>query len=156
MGQMSSVAEAGETRRGNLVTLNIQQSVIFALSKANQRCCAVFKEEFRGHGLTPPQFIVLSVLWKTDGLSTPALSKSTGIDRSTMAGIIDRLQGAGLLVREPSADDRRSHRIMLTGLGRNLQEELCEAVSRVRRKISERISPAEYRELKVLLNKLFR
>jgi MarR family transcriptional regulator, lower aerobic nicotinate degradation pathway regulator len=133
---------------------DIEQSVVFALSKASQRVSAVFKEEFKDYGITPGQFILLAMLWKTDGLSLQELTKRTRIDRTTLGGITDRLEGAGFLVRKTSAEDHRAHQVWLTDQGRFFERDLGLAAYRVRRKISERLAPAEYKQLKLLLNKL--
>lgn len=133
---------------------DIEHSVGFALSKANQRVSAVFKEEFKDYGITPRQFILLAILWKTDGLSQIALSKKTDIDRTTIGGIIDRLEKAEFLERRPSPEDRRAQLVWLTDKGRDLEEDLCRAANRVRGRIAERILPGEYKLVKRLLDKL--
>ncbi|HLO25708.1 MAG TPA: MarR family transcriptional regulator [Geobacteraceae bacterium] len=133
---------------------DIEQSVGFALSKANQRVSAVFKEEFKDYCITPRQFILLAILWKTDGLSQIALSKKTDIDRTTIGGIIDRLEKAEFLERRPSPEDRRAHLVWLTDKGRCLEDDLCRAANRVRGRIAERILPGEYKQVKRLLDKL--
>ena len=133
---------------------DIEQSVVFALSKATQRVSVVFREEFKECCLTPPQFILMAILWKTDGLSQSELSKRTKIDRSTLGGIIDRLEEAECIERKPAPEDRRAHRVWLTGKGRCLEEGLGRAAYRVRHRIDERLIPGEYKQLKRLLNKL--
>ncbi len=133
---------------------DIEQSVVFALSKANQRIAAVFREEFKDHCVTPRQFILLAMLWKTDGLSQVELSQKTEVDRTTLVGIIDRLEEAGLLERRSCPKDRRSHRVWLTNKGRCLEEDLAAAADKVREKIVERMLPGEYKQLRQLLNRL--
>lgn len=133
---------------------DLEQSLGFALSKANQCVSAIFREEFKDYCITPRQFILLAILWKTDGLSQIELSKKTEIDRTTMGGIIDRLEKAELLERKPSTEDRRAHRVWLTDKGRCLEGDLCQAAYRVRDRIAEQIIPGEYKQLEHLLNKL--
>jgi MarR family transcriptional regulator, lower aerobic nicotinate degradation pathway regulator len=133
---------------------DIQQSVGFSLAKAHQRISAVFKEEFKEYGITQQQFILLAILWKTDGLSQVELSRKTKIDRTTMTGIVDRLEKAEILERRPSAEDRRAHRIWLTEKGKCLEEDLYRAACRVRDRFAEWIMLGEYEQLKRLLNKL--
>ena len=134
--------------------LDIEQSVVFALSKATQRVSAVFREEFKEYCITPPQFILMAILWKTNGLSQHELSKRTRIDRTTLGGIIDRLEEAEFIERRPSPEDLRIHRVWLRDKGRCLEQYLCHTVYRVRHRIAERLIPGEYKQLKRLLNKL--
>jgi DNA-binding MarR family transcriptional regulator len=139
---------------GESSMFDIEQSVGFALAKAHQRFSAVLKEELKDHCITPRQFILLAMLWKTDGLTQIELSKKSDIDRTTLVGIIDRLEKAELLERKPSPEDRRAHLIRLTDKGRCLEQRLAGTVSRIRDRIEKRIVPEEYRQLNQLLNKL--
>jgi MarR family transcriptional regulator, lower aerobic nicotinate degradation pathway regulator len=134
---------------------DIEQSVIFALSKASQRIWAVFREEFQEYGLTPPQYILLAILWKTENVSQIELAKRSRIDRSTLGGIIERMERGGLVEREPSPEDPRANRVRLSEKGRALfEQEISQAAYRVRSRIDRRLVPAEYKQLKQLLNKL--
>lgn len=133
---------------------DIEQSVGFALSKANQRIAAAFREELNEHCITPRQFILLAILWKTEGLSQVELSRKIEVDRTTLVGIIDRLEEAGFLERRPCPRDRRAHRVWLTERGRGLEDDLAAAVDRVRERIAERMLPDEYKQLRQLLNRL--
>lgn len=134
---------------------DIEQTVVFAVSKASQRIFAVFREEFQEYGLTPPQYIVLAILWKSDDVSQIELAKRSRVDRTTLSGIIDRMEKAGLVEREPSLEDPRANRVRLSEKGRaHFEQEFSRAAFRVRRRIAERLVPGEYRQLKQLLNKL--
>ncbi|HEX8992963.1 MAG TPA: MarR family transcriptional regulator, partial [Anaerolineales bacterium] len=124
---------------------NIEQSVTFMLSKAIQGVSAVFNEELKGHGITPRQFMLLAILWKTDGLCQTELARRAGIDKATMGGIIDRLEKAEFLERRPSPDDRRTHEVWLSHKGRCLEEDLCHAACRARDRIRGLMLPGEYR-----------
>src|ERR1039457_96642 len=72
--------------------IDIEKSVGFLLAKAYQRACALFKEEFDHYDLTPQQFGLLAFLWIENGLSQTELSARSQIDRTTVGGIIDRLE----------------------------------------------------------------
>ena len=50
-------------------------------------------------GLTPRQLAVLITVSQTEGQSQTGLVERTGIDRSTMADIVRRMQRKGLLKR---------------------------------------------------------
>ena len=78
--------------------LEIDKSVGFLLAKAYQRACAMFKEAFDQHDLTPQQFGLLGFLWQEDGLSQTELSARSQIDRTTMGGLIHLLLVAAVIV----------------------------------------------------------
>ncbi|MBI5657000.1 MAG: MarR family transcriptional regulator [Geobacter sp.] len=108
----------------------IEKSIGFLLAKAYQRAGALFKEELDPFGLTPRQFSLLAFLWQQDELSQVELSERSQIDRTTICGLIDRLEKQELVERRPNPHDRRSYLISLTPRGRELEEPLCAAADR--------------------------
>ncbi len=133
---------------------DVEKSVGFLLAKAHQRLYAFFRQELAGYGITPPQFALLAFLWKQDGLSQVELSEKTEVDRTTIGGLVDRLEKAGLVERYPSPVDRRAHLVYLTAKGRSLEEELGRIALRVRCRYTAALAPAEYDNLCELLEKL--
>jgi len=136
------------------MTFDVERSVGFLLAKAYQQVVSLYKEEFASYEITPQQFILLACLWELGSASQADLSKKTQIDRTTIVGIVDRLEEKGLVERQPHPGDRRVHRIILTISGRELEKELCVAANRVRNKIETRILPGEYKTLGRLLKRL--
>jgi len=134
--------------------IEIEKSIGFLLAKAYQRACAVFKEEFGEEDLTPQQFGLLAFLWQKDGLSQKELSEKSQIDRTTIGGIIDRLEKENLVERRPHPDDRRAYQVYLTDKGRSLEEELCVVADRVLRKVTSPLTEEEHQTLIRLLTKL--
>ncbi|HEY5975009.1 MAG TPA: MarR family transcriptional regulator [Geobacteraceae bacterium] len=134
--------------------LEIDKSVGFLLAKAYQRACAMFKEAFDQHDLTPQQFGLLGFLWLEDGLSQTELSARSQIDRTTMGGLIDRLAKEGLVERLPHPDDRRAYRICLTERGKARQQELTPLALQVQDRFVARLSATELAQLKIILEKL--
>lgn len=136
--------------------VDIEKSLGFLLSKAYQRACAIFKEEFGDYDLTPQQFGLLGFLWQKDGLSQAELSERSQIDRTTMGGLIDRLGKEGLVKRLPHPEDRRAYCIRLTEKGKALEAELAPLANRALERFTARITDEEHETLKRLLEKLRR
>jgi DNA-binding MarR family transcriptional regulator len=67
--------------------------------------------------VTLRQFAVLAAIDEEPGLSQSALVRATGIDRSTLADMMNRLAKRGLVVRTPSASDARAYSVKLTKTG---------------------------------------
>jgi DNA-binding MarR family transcriptional regulator len=132
----------------------ISTSIGFLLAKAYQRACALYKEKFGRYDLTPQQFGLLRFLWEKDGLTQVELSNRSQIDRTTIGGLIDRLEHAGLLVRMPHPEDRRAYRISLTEAGKNLEKELTPLAEELHRAIVAPLSPEEIVSLTTILQKL--
>jgi len=132
----------------------VSKSIGFLLSKAYQRACALYKEKFGKFDLTPQQFGLLRFLWEEDGITQVELSSRSMIDRTTIGGLIDRLEQAGLLKRLPHPEDRRAYRISLTDAGRSLEGELSPRAEELHKAILEPLSADEVRTLLTILQKL--
>jgi DNA-binding MarR family transcriptional regulator len=132
----------------------IDRSVGFLLAKAYQRACALYKEQFDAYDITPQQFGLLRFLWEEDGLTQVELSNRSQIDRTTIGGLIDRLEHSGLVQRLPHPDDRRAYRICLTESGRRLQEELIPLGEELHRRILAPLTSDEAKTLVTILQKL--
>lgn len=142
------------TKAPEQIRIDIGKSVGFLLAKAYQRACLLFKEEFEGYDLTPQQFGLLGFLWQQDGLTQAELSAKSAIDRTTMGGLIDRLEKEGLVARRTHPDDRRAYRICLTGKGKALEPELTPLAERAQRKLIAKLDQQELDTLKSLLEKI--
>ena len=134
--------------------IDIEKSVGFLLAKAYQRGCATFKEHFDRYDLTPQQFGLLAFLWIEDGLSQAELSARSQIDRTTMGGLVDRLEKEGLVARRPHPEDRRAYQVYLTGRGRAMEDELCTLSIRSHETFTAKLSDRERETLVRLLEKL--
>jgi DNA-binding MarR family transcriptional regulator len=134
--------------------IDIEKSVGFLLAKAYQRGCAIFKEEFDNYDLTPQQFGLLAFLWIEDGLSQTELSVRSQIDRTTMGGIVDRLEKEGLVERCHHPEDRRAYQVFLTDRGRAMEDELCPLAVRAQARVNAPLTPEEQATLVRLLEKI--
>lgn len=94
------------------------------------------------YGLTLQQWVILSALWRRDGLLVTEISDYVGNNAPAASRIIDRMVERGLLEREPSESDRRAVQINLTKKGRAL-DHLALFYEEVNQKLLEGISEAE-------------
>jgi DNA-binding MarR family transcriptional regulator len=70
-----------------------------------------------GDNVTLRQFAVLAAIAEAPGLSQVELVRATGIDRSTLADMINRMESRGLVERTPSQVDGRAHAVHLAPAG---------------------------------------
>lgn len=104
----------------------------------------VFGEVGREQGLTPQQAQLLCVLIERP-VGMTELSRSLHLERSSLSGLVDRVEGRGLVVRIRDERDRRAWRIALTPSGRDLGEVThAEVVARLDR-YAESVSAADRR-----------
>src|SRR6185369_13805919 len=97
---------------------------------------------------------LLAFLWQADGLSQAELSNKSQIDRTTMGGIVDRLEKEGLVERRPHPDDRRAYQVFLTKRGKALEYQLTDMAGRVLRKVTSPLTEQEHETLIRLLTKI--
>ena len=133
---------------------DINSSIGFLLSKAYQRAWAILREEIESYELTPPQFALLAFLWQQDGLTQVELSEKGQIDRTTLGGLIDRLEKTGLVERRPHPRDRRAHMVHLTERGRELERPLSDCAGRSLERFTAGLSSQEISELRRMLEVL--
>jgi DNA-binding MarR family transcriptional regulator len=70
--------------------------------------------------LRPAQYSVLVVIDANPGLSQADISGLLGIERARIVRLLDKLEKRGLIKREPSPNDRRSHALHLTRDGQKI------------------------------------
>ena len=76
------------------------------------------------HGLTYPQYLVLTLLWERDGRSLGELGQVLDLKSSTLTPVLKRLDAAGLVLRRRERGDERRVRVTLTRAGREMREAL--------------------------------
>ena len=80
--------------------------------------------EMRQWDLTVPQADVIFALGNTEGMTFKQLGEMTLITKGTLTGVVDRLEGKGLVKRVPSEEDRRRTLAVLTDEGVHVFEEI--------------------------------
>lgn len=66
------------------------------------------------HNLTVPQLMVLKELYGHPDMTLKELSERVGLAKSTVCGIVDRLEIHGAVVRVRDSEDRRTVKISLS------------------------------------------
>jgi MarR family transcriptional regulator, temperature-dependent positive regulator of motility len=95
----------------------LTQSTSHLLHRAQQMAADAFARAYPGDDLTFRQFAVLAAVSETPGVSQSDLVRATGIDRSTLADMIARMEKKNLLSREASKSDGRAKSVKLTAKG---------------------------------------
>jgi len=126
---------------------NVEKSIGFLLAKAYQRTFALFREELEEFDLTPPQYAILAFLWQQDGLTQVELSEKSQVDRTTIGGLIDRLEKLGMVERHTHPHDRRAYQIRLTQRGKSLEPQLRECSKNALAKLTSGLNDNDIAEL---------
>jgi DNA-binding MarR family transcriptional regulator len=96
--------------------------VWFRLVRLESRLQSAVAERLREIGLSVPQCDVLTTLTEAEGVSQQALAERLYVTKGNISGLLDRLEGAGLVERRSIAADRRQYAIYLTAEGRAAAE----------------------------------
>ncbi|WP_104103770.1 MarR family winged helix-turn-helix transcriptional regulator [Arthrobacter sp. 08Y14] len=133
---------------------SLHRQVCFSLYSASRAATAVYRPLLDQLGLTYPQYLVLTVLWDSDGVSVRDLGRSLELDSGTLSPLLKRLEAAGLVVRRRSSADERRVDIHLTENGRALQAKALDLPQRVAEAAG--LEPEELQALQETLAKVTR
>jgi MarR family transcriptional regulator, organic hydroperoxide resistance regulator len=105
--------------------------------------------------VTPAQAGILFLLTEKDGRTMSELSKILSIDNSTITGLVNRLEKAGLVRRDASPHDRRTSHVFVTTEGVREMEKARRVIKKVNREIMEGFSVEELASFKKILRSFF-
>ena len=97
----------------------------------------------RDLGVSQGEAHVLAHLWDAGPCTVGRLHAAFAHRRSTLTGILDRLEAAGLVRRELRPADRRSFLVTLTPRGRSRARRVRAALGELEARVARRVSPAE-------------
>lgn len=114
-----------------IVPSSYEVDLLFQLSWASHALATEQTAALAGLGITPRAHCALYKAVEGGVMTQSQLAEACGLDKTTMVALMDRLEGDGLAVRKPSADDRRARIISVTQKGRRLLVRANRIVSRV-------------------------
>ena len=106
------------------------------LSQVHQVCGRVWNRILRENNMADLEGArgrIIFALWGNDGVPIKTLCEKTSLDKSTLTGIIDRLERDGYIERKPSETDKRYTLISLTGK----EQEFAKNVQKVSDQMNE-------------------
>src|SRR5271156_6032808 len=113
-----------------------------ALAQMSFTLMAVLTEVAAEHDLSPTQLRVLGILREREPTMAD-LATFTGLERSTVSGLIDRAARRGLVVKTADPHDGRSVRVTLTERARRLVPEVTAAIADRIKPLTGHLSAAE-------------
>ena len=113
------------------------------IRRLQQMAVAVFLQETQGFGITPVQYGALLTVQRQPGLDQRSLANLMGLDTSTTAGVVDRLEARGLLRRSASTTDRRVKLLGITEDGAALLADMQPQVAAAQARMLAPLTDAE-------------
>ena len=126
----------------------------FLIRRLHQIHVAMFMEEFKSTNITPVQYGLMTAVAALPGLDQTTLGQEVGLDRTTTADVIKRLEARGLLERSFDPSDRRIRTVLLTAEGKAAVTELHGQMTNAQERLLEPLRPAEKAMLLDLMRRL--
>ena len=117
--------------------------MVLALQRATHHTLHVLSAALADLSLSAAEINALANLGEGRTLSVRQLSERTGTRASTLTGLLDRLESRGYLERELDPADRRSFRLPLTDLGREMAARVLAAIADLEREALSGLDPAQ-------------
>jgi DNA-binding MarR family transcriptional regulator len=142
---MPNEAELGPALSGRLAYL--LKRAFFALE-------ALHEEHMASSGVNARGLAVLLLLDAHEPDSQQQAASRLGVDRTTMVGLLDALEGQGLIERRPDAADRRRNVLALTDRGRATLDEATRASDAAEQDLLRELDADEAQHLRELLRRI--
>jgi DNA-binding MarR family transcriptional regulator len=107
--------------------LKLDHQLCFALYAASHALTKAYRNALEKSGLTYAQYLVMLVLWDSNGVSLNYIAQKLGLNSATLTPMLKRLEAARFIERTRSAQDERTLEIKLTEIGSNLRHEVAKA-----------------------------
>jgi DNA-binding MarR family transcriptional regulator len=101
--------------------LALDRQLCFAIYSTSLAMTKLYKPQLEPLGLTYPQYLVMLVLWETDGIGVSQLGERLALDSGTLTPLLKRLEACGLVQRLRDTADERRVLLQLTAAGRALR-----------------------------------
>ena len=108
-------------------------------------------EEFNG-----AQGRILYILWQEDNLPIVELSRRTGLAKTTLTGMLDRMEEKGILERRFDKKDRRQVRIVLSDKARELNDKYNQVSDAMNERFYRGFTDSEIKQFEETLERILR
>ena len=99
------------------VAMAVDDMLCFAAYSANLAFNRFYKPLLDRMGLTYPQFLAMTLLWREDDQTVGRLGEQLFLESNTLTPLIKRLEAARLVTRARDRADERVVRVSLTDAG---------------------------------------
>ncbi|WP_413283100.1 MarR family winged helix-turn-helix transcriptional regulator [Vibrio sp. MA40-2] len=132
--------------------LELDNQVCFPLYSAANAIVRAYRPLLTEIDLTYSQYLVMMVLWQTNGINVKELGARLYLDSGTLTPLLKRLEGKGLVSRTRGLEDERVRMLTLTKQGTELKNQALAVPNGMMCKLNMDVE--ELIELKRLCEKL--
>jgi len=134
--------------------LKLQNQLCFPFYAVSRLITRAYQDDLDALGITYPQYLVLMILWKKDGVSINEIADKLILNTNTITPLLKRMEAMGLLNREQSKSDQRKVIVSLTDKGDEMQNKAAEIPNRMMQKLEIEPNENQLEELLILKNQL--
>ncbi len=138
--------------------LPFDKSFAYTLTRAASRFRTELAQNFASNGfvdVTPDYWIILEWLSDEDNITLGQLAKRASKDNASITRIVGGMERNDLVVRTPSANDKRSFQISMSKYAKSIYEKLKQIEEDTLKNATNGLSPIEVKELTRMLNHLY-
>lgn len=134
--------------------LGFQDYISIKIHKTDLLLTSFIKTKLETFNLAPEQNLIMMLLWEKDGLTQNQLVQRLTKDKTNIARMASNLEQKGFIYRSHSDEDKRSIRLFLTPVGKQLGEEVIPVAEAFNKTVCEGLTRDELIELERLLSKI--
>lgn len=139
----------------NYEQLKLGNQFCFPVYAASRLITREYQPYLDGLGITYPQYLVLLVLWESDGMTVNDIAHKLILNTNTVTPLLKRMESVGLLKRRRSGEDERKVEVYLTPEGIRMREAAASIPEKLVRGIhSGNLNLEEMVEIRDKLNQL--
>lgn len=101
--------------------LKLSNQLCFPIYAASRLITREYQPHLEKLGITYPQYLVLMVLWETDGITINDISKKLILNTNTLTPLLKRMEAQDIIIRKRSDKDERKVLIGLTKKGHEMK-----------------------------------
>jgi DNA-binding MarR family transcriptional regulator len=126
----------------------------YRLKRALKALDALHERHLAPFGINARELAVLQFLDGREPESQQQAAARLGVDRTTMVGMLDALEGKSLVARRPDPEDRRRNVIVLTNAGRETLQAATEASDAAEQELLAPLDEHEAAQFRALLERV--
>lgn len=100
------------------------------------------------------QGVILYSLWNNKELTIKEIGKITGLAKTSLTSMLDRMEEKGLIRRKDNSEDKRSIKIMLTDKAKELEKDYSDISNKMSNIFYKNFSDKEINEIENYLERI--
>ena len=133
--------------------LKLSNQICFPAYAASRLIIREYKPYLEKLGITYPQYLVLLVLWETNGVTVNEIARRLILNTNTITPLLKRMETDGIISRKQSESDERKIIVKLTVKGKVMMRKASKIPDKlVKGLVNKGITVDELVELRNMLN----